>query len=475
MTPLVASTGIDWLDVYKATKGGSLPAAYTNNASGWSSDATKKWAIDATTAKSLGVKVNANGKYYISGSTVAWLAESMNSTTLATDHGAAVSNFLVGQLVGKYDSAKAHLASYQRAAQSGSNAEANGFLIQALNDVMKNGPKLYSQAVADTNLNSAIDMSNYYKLIPTGEDTSITTKWKLGQQQQINDFMGFWTGAKNPAVANQIANAINGGKSAWEVQKALYTSNPKDPSNPLAAAASQFQQAFPALVQAYKKGIAIAVDSPAQYMRLKDEYTNQLRTYGLTSMFKPTDYDQMMLNHVLPSDLGKWANMAYESYQNADPTIKQALANKWGLSQEQVMAYLMLPENVGVERVADDIKAQNLYVAGKSAGVTEPDAYRLTGLMDQGMISGQQAQQAVQQAALNQNLQQQSYGMDNQTTATAQDVMSATTPEFAVDATKAVEAAQKVSQAKQEREQASKAGGQMAATQAGVIGAAPVQ
>jgi len=481
---LNASTNIEWLDAYKKSKNNELPSAFQNNASEWFSDATKQWMIDATTAKNLGVKPNANGKYYVSGSTLAWLTQAISDSTAINTvkpYNNAIFGLLVGQLAGKYDSSQSHLISYQRAAQNGSPVEATNFLIAALNDVMQNGPKLYDQAVRSANLNNAVDMSNYYKLVPqrsTGTSSSSSgpsADWKLSQRQQISDFMGFWTGAKNTAVAGEIATAINSGKSAWEVQQALYKSNPNDPKNTLRTAAGRFQAAFPALTQAAKQGIQIAVDSPAQYMRLKDDYINQLRSYGLNTMFKPGDYDQMMLNHVLPSDLGKWANTAYNSYQNAPSEIKQALANKWGLNESQVMAYLMLPENIGVQRVEDDIKAQNLYVAGKSVGVTEPDAYRLTGLMDQGMISGQQAQQAIQQAALNQNLQQQSYGMDNQTTATAQDVISATTPEFAVDSATAVAAAEKVSRAEQEREQASKAGGQMAATQAGVIGAAPVQ
>lgn len=473
---LGGKTGISWLDTYKATKGNKLPSTFTNNASGWPTDFNSKWAIDSTLGQQLGIAPK-NGKYYISGGALAWLAAAASdSTATATvkPYNQAISDLIVGQLVGQYDSARAHLKSYQLAAAGGNAAEASNFLVQAMNDVMNKGPKLYSQAVRDNNIGNVVDMSNYYRLIPSSQN-QFSTKWKLNQQAQINDFMGFWTGAKNPAVVNEIANAINNGQSAWEVQKALYASNPNDKANPLAAAAQQFQQAFPALVQAYQKGTAIAVSSPAEYMRVKNDYINQLRVYGMDRMFKPTDYDQMILNHVNPSDLGKWANTAYESYQNTSPEIKQALADKWGLKPEQVMAYLMLPENVGSERIADDIKAQNLYVAGKNAGVTQNDAYRLTGLMDQGMISGQQAQQAVQQAAANQNLQQQSYGMNNQTTATAQDVMSAATPEFAGDATKALEAAQKVSQAKQEREQASKSGGQMVANQTGVIGAGQVQ
>ena len=300
--------------------------------------------------------------------------------------------------------------------------------------------------------------------------------WTYSQQTNYNgvaNFLDYWPQLNSAATQAELTKAISSGWTANQIERALYDPS-TDKSGLLKNTAKQFQTAFPALVAAQKSGTPIAAQTPAEYLRLQNAYQSAVQQFGMP----PLTTDQignMMMNGLTSNDVSTRAQLAIEAYNNADPATKAAIEGRFGLTPAQAATHIMDP-TTGLERIKDQINSATLQTRGTPAGLGQVDADKLVSLVDNPFagVSQEQAAGAVDKANQMAYLQQQSYGTapNTQTTASSQDVLGAAIPQFGTDQ---VGAQAKVAQAQQEREQASKAGGQVAANQQGVVGAGQVQ
>lgn len=334
-----------------------------------------------------------------------------------------------------------------------------------------NGLAARSYATPRANEQTVQDWSVEYTPKTNGSGPNNWTYTQLRNYDTASNFLGYWSQLNSPATQAELTKAISSGYTASQIERALY--NPKsDSTGVLKQTSAAFQKAFPALVKAYQTQTPIAAQTPAEYLQLQNNYQNTMRQYGMP-LLTTEQMANMMTNGVTSQNLETRAQLATEAYNNADPAVKAAIEGRFGLTPGQAATYILDPTK-GLERVKDQMASATMQVRGTQAGLNQTDTDKLAGLVDNPFsgVSQEQANTAIDKANQLANLQQQSYGMNNQTTATGAEVVGAQIPQFSPDA---VANQQKVSQAMQEREQASKAGGQMVTDQTGVKGAGQVQ
>ena len=300
--------------------------------------------------------------------------------------------------------------------------------------------------------------------------------WTYNQMRQydaVSNFLSYWPQLDSPQTQRELTKAVSLGMTANQIQRALY--NPSsDKQGVLANTANRFKQAFPALVDAYNKGIPTAVTSPYDYQRTVAEYQRVMAQYGLGSLTSD-QISKMITNHVTPDDLNKRAQMAVESYSRAPQQVKDALANQYGITPEMAQRHILDP-STSIEQIQHELSGSSLIAAGARAGITKNDASQLVSLSESPTsgVSQQDISNAVQKANELSYLQQPTVGKDasTQTTVSAPDVLGATVQGFSPDQ---IAQQEKINKAIQERQQASMAGGQILADQSGVKGAGQIQ
>ena len=334
-----------------------------------------------------------------------------------------------------------------------------------------NGLAARSYATPRGNEQTVQDWSTEYTPKTKGTGPNNWTYTQLRNFDTASNFLGYWSQLNTPATQAELTKAISSGYTASQIERALY--NPKsDSTGVLKQTSAAFQKAFPALVKAYQTQTPIAAQTPAEYLQLQNNYQEVMRQYGMP-LLTSQQMANMMTNGVTTQNLNTRAQLATQAYNNADPAVKAAIERRFGLTPGQAATYILDPTQ-GLERIKDQMSSATMQVRGARAGLAQADTDKLTNLVDNPFsgVSQEQANTAIDKANQLSDLQQQSYGMQNQTTATGAEVVGAQIPQFSPDS---VANQQKVSQAMQEREQASKAGGQMVTDQTGVKGAGQVQ
>jgi hypothetical protein len=78
----------------------------------------------------------------------------------------------------------------------------------------------------------------------------------------------------------------------------------------------------------------LPVLSPAEYISAESSYRQVLQSYGLPAQFydQPEDFHQFIAKDVSPDEVNSRAQAAQQSFLNADPGIRQALRDMYGLS-----------------------------------------------------------------------------------------------------------------------------------------------
>ena len=418
----------------------------------------------STIGKGLGLPNN-NGYSYISASDVATL-------TLMRHDGA-----LTDQQKNAFDTLFTTLGQSGKSGNAYKDWQGQGSFLH-MRDVINNAMGDVASKVGVTGIPTTTPetIDNYVQSYPyksTASGGAIMKDWTYSQNRQydtIDSFMQYWPTFDKPAVQNEITKAINSGWTAKQIESALY--DPKAVSGPLANTVKAFQQDFPALVTAHQTGKAINTQTPAQYQQAATDFQTVMQRYGMPNL-SSADIAQLLANNVDPQTLAQRAQLATEAYQTAPADVRQMLEKRWGLTPGQGAHYILDPTN-GYERIKDQMASATMQSRGTPAGVTQQQTDKLASLVDNPFsgVSQDQANKALDQANALQGLQQQSYGMQGQTTAGSEDVLGAAIGGYGQNQ---LGAQQKVEQAQQERAQASKAGGQMLTDQTGVKGAALAQ
>jgi hypothetical protein len=134
-----------------------------------------------------------------------------------------------------------------------------------------------------------------------------------------------------------------------------------------------YKRRFPVLTEMNKK--YQLGWSESDYIRQEGAYREALSELGDDgNMFATTDqFGQWMLGGISPRQVQQRIDIAADYlYSNTNPAVRQALADQYGLSDSQMVAYLLAPDKVGAElelEYSRRTRRANTTVASSQAGL----------------------------------------------------------------------------------------------------------
>ena len=129
----------------------------------------------------------------------------------------------------------------------------------------------------------------------------------------------------------------------------------------------EYQQRFAANAERLKKGLAVL--TPAEYVNVEDSYRQVLRAYGLKQFDNDAYVRQFIANGTSPTELSNRVVTAVQRVQNADPAIIQQLKQYYGIGAQDMVAYVLDPEQE-FPKIERQIAASEIGVAAGRQGLT---------------------------------------------------------------------------------------------------------
>jgi hypothetical protein len=146
----------------------------------------------------------------------------------------------------------------------------------------------------------------------------------------------------------------------------------------------EYQKRFSANADRIKKNLSVL--SPGDYLNLEDSYRQVLRSYGLTRFDTDEYVKQFISNDVSATELSNRVVTAVQRVQNADPAILSQLTDYYGIGQNDLVAYVLDP-NQQFQKIQRQVAAAEIGVAAAKQGLRSDVA-----------VSEQLAAQGVSQA-----------------------------------------------------------------------------
>jgi len=129
----------------------------------------------------------------------------------------------------------------------------------------------------------------------------------------------------------------------------------------------EYQQRFAANADRLKKGLAAL--TPAEYVNVEDSYRQVLRAYGLKQFDNDAYVKQFIANDMSPTELSNRVVTAVQRVQNADPAISKQLRDYYGVGQQDLVAYVLDPEQQ-FQKIQRQVAASEIGVAAGRQGLT---------------------------------------------------------------------------------------------------------
>jgi hypothetical protein len=127
-----------------------------------------------------------------------------------------------------------------------------------------------------------------------------------------------------------------------------------------------YQERFKANQQRIKKGISVL--TPSEYLNLEDSYRQILRAYGLNQFDNDAYVSQFISNDVSPAELSNRVVTAVQRVRNADPAVSSMLKNYYGIGQNDLVAYVLDP-NQQFQKIERQVAASEIGVAAGRQGI----------------------------------------------------------------------------------------------------------
>jgi hypothetical protein len=128
----------------------------------------------------------------------------------------------------------------------------------------------------------------------------------------------------------------------------------------------EYQRRFRANQDRIKKGLSVL--TPAEYLNMEDAYRQILRSYGL-NQFDTDDYvSQFISNDISAAELSSRVVNAVQRVRNADPAISQTLREFYGIGQNDLVAYVLDP-NQQLPKIERQIAAAEIGTAARRQGI----------------------------------------------------------------------------------------------------------
>jgi hypothetical protein len=133
----------------------------------------------------------------------------------------------------------------------------------------------------------------------------------------------------------------------------------------------EYKTRFKANQTRIAKGLAVL--QPGDYLNLEDGYRQVLRAYGLKQFDTDAYVQQFIANDMSPTEFSNRVVTAVQRVQNADPAVVQQLRDYYGVGQQDLVAYVLDPEQQ-FQKIQRQVSASEIGVAagrqGLKAGVS---------------------------------------------------------------------------------------------------------
>jgi hypothetical protein len=128
----------------------------------------------------------------------------------------------------------------------------------------------------------------------------------------------------------------------------------------------EYKTRFSANEARLKKGLQVL--SPGEYLTMEDTYRQTLRAYGLKQFDNDAYVSQFIANDVSPTELSNRVVTAVQRVQNADPAIALQLREFYGVGQDDLVAYVLDPEQQ-FQKIQRQVAASEIGVAAGRQGL----------------------------------------------------------------------------------------------------------
>lgn len=133
----------------------------------------------------------------------------------------------------------------------------------------------------------------------------------------------------------------------------------------------EYKIRFKANEDRIKKGLRVL--SPSEYLGLEDDYRQILRAYGLKTFDTDNYVQQFISNDISETELSNRVVTAVQRVQNADPAVLATLRGYYGITDNDLVAYVLDP-NQQFQKIERQVAAAEIGAAaglqGLKAGVT---------------------------------------------------------------------------------------------------------
>lgn len=127
----------------------------------------------------------------------------------------------------------------------------------------------------------------------------------------------------------------------------------------------EYKQRFRANQDRIKKGLSVL--DPGDYLGLEDDYRQILRAYGLKQFDNDNYVTQFIANDISTTELSNRVVTAVQRVQNADPAVLTTLRSFYGISDNDLVAYVLDP-NQQFPKIERQVAAAEIGSAAKLQG-----------------------------------------------------------------------------------------------------------
>ena len=128
----------------------------------------------------------------------------------------------------------------------------------------------------------------------------------------------------------------------------------------------EYQQRFSANQDRIKKNLAVL--NPGEYLALEDRYRQIIRAYGLKDFDNDNYVSQFISNDVSPEELSNRVVTAVQRVKNADSAITTTLRDFYGIGQNDLVAYVLDP-NQTFQKIQRQVAAAEIGTAARKQGL----------------------------------------------------------------------------------------------------------
>ena len=129
----------------------------------------------------------------------------------------------------------------------------------------------------------------------------------------------------------------------------------------------EYKTRFKANQDRIKKGLRVL--DPSDYLNLEDDYRQILRAYGLKAFDTDAYVQQFIANDMATPELSNRVITAVQRVQNADPAILTTLRSFYGISDNDLVAYVLDP-NQQFQKIERQVAAAEIGAAAGLQGIS---------------------------------------------------------------------------------------------------------